>query len=124
MVTSTAFRFPHHRLDAYRVSLQLAASVHAVAAGIPRGRRSLADQMIRASQSTVLLIAEGANRIHSGDKRHRYALARGECGECAAALEMVQVLGIVQTDSTTQALVLADRVGCMLTKLVQRFGAS
>ena len=124
MTELSAFRFPHHRLDVYRVSLELAQLVSVVAGLIPRGRRSLADQMIRSSQSTVLLIAEGANRIHRGDKRHRYALARGECGECAAALEMVAILGLVTSGSIAEALSLAHRAGCMLTKLVQRFEGS
>ncbi|MCP4658585.1 MAG: four helix bundle protein, partial [bacterium] len=60
-------------------ALELVAAADRVAAAIPRGRRELADQLKRASTSTVLLIAEGANRRTAGDKRQRFAMARGEC---------------------------------------------
>ena len=39
--------FPHDRLDAYRVSLDLLERVHALCERIPRGYRSIADQMLR-----------------------------------------------------------------------------
>ena len=113
--------FPHHRLDAWRVSLEMAVLVRQLGDRIPRGHRSLADQMVRAAQSTVLLVAEGANRTGTGEKRQRFSLARGECGECAAALELAAALGLVPTEDAAAALALCGRVGAMLTRLVQRF---
>ncbi len=113
--------FPHHRLDAYRVALELAVGVRAIADRIPRGHRSLADQMQRASMSTVLLIAEGANRRGAGEKRHRFSLARGECAECAAAVELAAALGVTPDAEAKQAQLLAGRVAAMLTRLIQRW---
>lgn len=75
----------------------------------------------RAAGSTVLLIGEGANRFSQGQKRQRYAEARGECGEVAAALELLVVLELVPAADAQQALTLAGRVGAMLTRLLQRF---
>ena len=114
--------FPHHRLQAWATAADLAVACQRIAARIPRGQRSLADQLARASQSTALLIAEGANRMGMGEKRQRYSLARGECGECAAALELAQRLGLAPALEVAAALALADRVGAMLTRLVVRFG--
>jgi four helix bundle protein len=114
-------QFPHHRLDAYRVALQMAAAARQAADRIPRGHRSLADQMLRAAGSTVLLIAEGANRHSAPDKRHRFAMAQGECGECAAAVELSNVLALVPDNETDNVLRLAARVGAMLTQLIRRF---
>ncbi len=54
--------FPHERLDAYRVALTMATASKRVAAGIPRGHRSVADHMLRAAANVVLLLPEGANR--------------------------------------------------------------
>ncbi len=51
--------FPHQRLDAYVVALQLACQAKALADRVPRGHRTLADQLMRAAGSTVLNIAEG-----------------------------------------------------------------
>jgi len=89
---------------------------------IPRGHRNLADQMLRAAASTVLLISEGANRCSAADKRNRYAMARGECGECAAAVELSNVLSLVPDEDGAPVLQLAARVGAMLTQLIRRFG--
>ena len=113
--------FPHHRLDAYCVALDLVAAANRVAASIKRGQRPLADQLKRASTSTVLLIAEGANRRTAGDKRQRFAMARGECGECAAATEVAMTLGLVPHGEAQRVLDLAARVAAMLTRLIQRF---
>ena len=77
--------FPHERLDAYRVALELAGAARRLAAQIPRGHRSLADHLLRAATNTVLLLAEGANRRGAGEKRQRFVESRGECGEAAAA---------------------------------------
>ena len=114
--------FPHHRLDAYRVALELSIAVNDIAGRIPRGYRAIADQVSRASYSTVLLIGEGANRFGRGEKRHRFSLARGEVGECAAALELLLVLQVVPEAELRHAHELADRVAAMLTKLIKRFG--
>ncbi len=121
MASTIDTTFPHHRLDAYCVALDFVAAADRVAAPIPRGRRELADQLERASTSTVLLIAEGANRRTAGDKRQRFSMARGECGECAAATEIAMTLRLVPRDDAQRVLVLAARVAAMLTRLIQRF---
>jgi len=118
--TATAYPFPHHRLDAYVVALELARQSKALSDRVPRGYRSFADQLLRASGSTVLLIGEGANRYSAGQKRQRYSEARGEVGEVAAALELLCTLKLVPRAEADAALVLAGRVGAMLTRLVQR----
>ena len=54
-----AFPFPHNRLEVFLVSLEMAAQARQVADRIQRGHRSLADQLLRSSGSTVLLIPKG-----------------------------------------------------------------
>ena len=120
-MSDQAYPFDHQRLDVYRVALQLAQQSKGLADRVPRGYRSFADQLLRAAGSTVLLIGEGANRFSQGQKRQRYAEARGECGELAAALELLVVLELVPANDAQQALALAGRVGAMLTRLLQRF---
>ena len=113
--------FPHDRLDAYHVALDLLERVHALCERIPRGHRTLADQMLRAASSTLLQIAEGANRRARGDKRQRYSTARGEVGECAAAIEAAVALRLIPHSDAHAARCIAARVGAMLTGLVRRF---
>lgn len=121
MSDTPEFPFPHCRLDAYRVALELAGQAKRLADRVPRGYRSFADQLLRAAGSTVLLIGEGANRYSVGQKRQRYSEARGECGEVACALELLSTLGLVPAKEAATAHQLAARVAAMLTRLLQRF---
>ena len=123
MKFDTPHPFPHHRLDAFKVALELAVLCNQVAADIPRGHRPLADQLLRSSSAVPLLVAEGANRLTAAQKRQRFVEARGECGETAAAVELAAALGLVNCHDAQVALALAGRVGAMLTRLIQRFGA-
>ena len=120
-MSNSSIVFPHHRLDAYTVSIELAVAVRALAARMPRGNATLADQLTRASVSTVTNIAEGANRLGTGEKRQKFSIARGEVGECAACIELAAALGLVPAADAAAAMLLAGRVGAMLTRLIQRF---
>ena len=113
--------FPHHKLDAYSVSLEALVLARNLAERIPRGYGKVADQLKRAALGTVLGIAEGANRRTNADKRHRFEIARGECGESAAVAEAAAVLGLVPHADAHELLVLFGRVGAMLTRLIGRY---
>ena len=83
--------FAHDRLDVYELALDLAVLAKEISEQIPRGYRSLSDQLIRSGSGVVLLIAEGANRSSAAQKRQRFIEARGECGEAAATVELGSV---------------------------------
>jgi four helix bundle protein len=113
--------FPHQRLEAYRVALQLATTARQLSMAIPRGHRSVADHLLRAAANTVLLLAEGADRRSAGEKRQRFVESRAECGEVAAAAELAFVLGFATQAQAAEVQLLANRVAAMLTRLIQRF---
>ncbi len=113
-MTDNHTRFAHQRLDAYRVAVELYAGVERLAAELRPGYADLKDQVRRAAAATVRHIAEGANRWAPRDKAARFTLARAECGECEAALEMAQIAG----HSVGRLLHMADRVAAMLTGLI------
>ena len=119
-MTAHTNRFVHHRLDAYRVALDLFRGVEELAAGLPRGHADLRDQVRRAAAATVRHIAEGANRMHPRDKAARFIVARGECGECDAVLEVAHVLGLGSPARLRRLRQLADRVAAMLLGLIRR----
>ena len=114
------YAFGHHRLDVYRVGLQMAGSSRQLSDRVPRGYRKLAEQLLRAAGQTVLLIGEGANRYSAGQKRQRYSEARGEAGEVAAAAELLATLALVPQTDADAVIALAGRVAAMLTRLIQR----
>ncbi|MFQ5844651.1 MAG: four helix bundle protein [Planctomycetota bacterium] len=113
-------RFTHQRLDAYRVAIELFRGVEELAARFPRGHADLKDQLRRAAAATVRHIAEGANRMHHADKAARFLVARGECAECDAALEMAELSGVAASADVDQLRGFADRVAAMLLGLVRR----
>jgi four helix bundle protein len=112
--------FPHEKLDAYRVALELADASTQIAKRIPRGHRSVADHLLRAASNTVLLMAEGANRRGIALKRQRFVESRGESAEVAAAGDLLNMLGIVSRDESDHLKHLAGRVSAMHTRLIGR----
>jgi len=113
--------FPHHRLDAYHLSLEVAKEARRLADMVPIGHRKVADHLQRSGAAPVMLIAEGANRHSGGTKRQRFSEAGGEVGEAAAAAELLVVIGQIPEAQSRQFFVMADRLAAMLTRLVQRW---
>ena len=79
--------FQCERLDVYRVAVQFHRSL--VPLRNVRGAADLRDQLLRASESIALNIAEGAGRFSADDKRRFYRMACGSAMECAGALELL-----------------------------------
>ena len=90
-----------------------------IADKIPRGYSSLADQLRRASWSIPLNIAEGCGKNGVNDKKRFYAIARGSAMECAAIIDVCQVLNIDDVNAFKQGKELLIRIVSMLTKLCQ-----
>ena len=111
--------FPHQRLEVYRLAVELAVLARESCAQVPRNYRHLVDQLSRSSSAVVLLIAEGANRLSSPQKRQRFVEARGECGESAANVELLHGLGLVRRAECEAFQALAARIGQMLTALIR-----
>jgi four helix bundle protein len=112
--------FPHEKLDAYQVALEMAALAKKLAEQIPRGYRNIADHMLRAASNTVLLLAEGANRRGAGEKRQPFTESRGECGEVGAAGDLLLAYAIGSRAEAERLTRLASRVSAMLTRLTAR----
>jgi len=115
--------FPHHKLDAYRVAVEMTREAEGIASRLSGRHRRIADQLGRAALAVPLLIAEGAHRRTSAQKRQRFTEARGECAEVAAACELARVLGLGDALTTARVEILADRVCAMLTRLIARHSA-
>lgn len=115
-----SFHFTHYKLDAYRVSSELADLVMLLVKQVPRGHHKMVDQIVRAATAVEALIAEGANRYTPKQKRQRFVEARGEAGEVAAHLERLRRYQFISEPQLMVALGLADRVCAMLTGLIKR----
>ena len=120
MTHPTTTGFSHQRLDAFHVAMELAIGVERLAAALARGHADTKDQVRRAASATLRNITEGANRWSPRDKAARYVIARGECGECDGALELIARLRLAPAAEVRALRQLADRVGAMLTGLIKR----
>lgn len=79
------------RLDAY----VLAVEFDRLAFGLGL-KGALRNQLVRASASVALCVAEGSGRFAPRDKRHFYVMALGSARECAAVLDLARVRGLAE----------------------------
>ena len=62
-------------------------------------------------------IAQGAGRASEADGARHYAIARGSAMECAAIVDALHILGVVEPSQHTRAADLLQRLVAMLTKM-------
>ena len=86
---------------------------------VPRGYASLSDQLKRAAWSIPLNIAEGCGKRGINDKKRFYAIARGSAMECAAVIDVCQILKTDSEVALKDGKALLIRIVSMLTKLSQ-----
>jgi four helix bundle protein len=106
------------RLRVYHLAVTLADRVHR-ATQRSRCSRSLADQLLRSSESVVLNIAEGAADLTPRQKLNHFRIAQGSVLECAAGLDMLarRDRRLDVTIMRSDAIVIAR----MLSRLIERF---
>jgi four helix bundle protein len=107
---------PHHKLIVFGVTREMLVAVRD--ARIRDAK--LRDEALRAAKSVCCNCAEGAGRVSRADKARAFTIARGECVESAAAVEIAALLGDASAEDAHRVAVLADRVVAMLTKLIRR----
>jgi len=104
--------------DVYRVSLDACRAAAPISASLTA---ILKDQLLRASSSVVLNIAEGFGSSSRGVKRRHYDIARGSAVECIAVLDLASALGVGDEPGLAAARPLFTRAAMMLSKLEARF---
>ena len=77
----------------------------------------MADQLRRAALSVPLNIAEAAGRTSETDAARHYAIARGSAMECAAIIDALNLLSVMNQPEHDQAVDILARIVAMLTKL-------
>ena len=86
---------------------------------LPRGHATRADQLVRAAESVVRNIAEGAGRWSKADSSKHYKIARGEAMECAASLDVLKLRELVAQQRYDRGIELLEEVVAMLTKMIK-----
>lgn len=115
--TQQTSRLPHESLHAYQVAREVLAFVakhRSRFRGLPG---EIANHLERSAVSALLNIAEAAGRTASKDRKSRFAIARGEACETAAALEAAHLFGALETEEITNLRNLLGRLTKMLSRL-------
>jgi len=113
--------FDHEKLDAYRVSIEFIAWVHALLDELPRiGRPSAIKHLDESSTSVALNMAEGNGKRSIADRVRYLEIARGSALEYAACLDVLVVRKKLSSDTALAGKTMLVRVVSMLTKLIER----
>ena len=110
-------RMPHEKLLAYQKAIELFHQVQ----GLRVADAKLRDQIQRASKSVCLNIAEAVGRFSDADRKRVYSIARGECCEAAAAIDLARATGDCPPDRGRDAREAAGRLYALLTGLIRRY---
>ena len=111
--------FGHERLDVYRIAIEYVGWAYRYCEEL-KGHRNAKDQILRASQSIPLNIAEGNGKATDPDRRRFFEIARGSTLECAAIQDVLEVCGALSAQDNAESKKLLDRIAAMLTKLGKR----
>ena len=110
-------KFDHEKLDVYRVSLEFVAWAYQLCATFKGADRHARDQLLRASQSIPLNIAEGNGRRAGPDRRRFFEIARGSAFECASVVDVLHVCQTVTGEEADYGKKMLFRIVSMLSRM-------
>ena len=104
---------------AQQLAEEAAGKAARLVAATPRGLRSYADQVIRASGSVALNLAEGYGR-RGKDKQHHYTIAYASARETSSALRILTAAGAIESTACSEVEELLDRIRAMAWRLIHQ----
>jgi len=110
-------KLDHERLDVYQVSLDFAGWSYELAKRLKAIDRHARDQLLRASQSITLNIAEGCGKLPSPERRRFLQIAGGSARECGAILDILFRGRVIAEAEWKHGKELLVRIVAMLTRM-------
>jgi four helix bundle protein len=110
----------HEKLDVYRVSLVFTGWSYELCRHLSGLNRHARDQLLRASQSIPLNIAEGCGKIPMADRGRYMQIASGSARECGAILDVLGQNGVIDSHKVEEGKMLLVRIVSMLTRMIER----
>ncbi len=107
----------HEKLDVYRLSIEYVSWVYRISDTLNGIHRHARDQLLRASQSIPLNIAEGNAKSAQADRRRCFEIARCSVLECAAIKDVLVVGDALPVEESRRRKKELDRIAAMLSKL-------
>jgi four helix bundle protein len=110
----------YRKLDAWNVAMEMVDAIYGLTVKFPDIERfGLISQLQRSAVSVPANIAEGSGRSARGDLQQHLAIARGSLFEVQTLLEIAVRRDYITRQQVKAAWLLSDRVGKMLTKMLQ-----
>ena len=110
----------YRELEVWRVAVDLVEQCYRATKPFPKEELfGLTSQLRRAAVSIPANIAEGYGRLHAKEYLNHLSIARGSLKELETHLIICQGIGLLDQPTAEPLLAVADRVGQMLTKLIQ-----
>lgn len=112
-------KFDHEKLDVYQVSLEFVAWAFELSQELTGLHRHARDQLLRASQSILLNIAEGNGKRSPAERRRFFEFARGSAQESAATIDVLIACHVVTQEEAREGKQMLLRIVSMLTKMTE-----
>ena len=109
--------FSHEKLDVYQVSLEFVSWSYKLSKQLKGSDRHAKDQLIRASQSIPLNIAEGNGKRSIADRSRFFQFSCGSALECSAILDVLLKCEVIAKGEVKLGKNLLLRIVAMLTKM-------
>jgi four helix bundle protein len=110
----------YRELEVWRVAIDLVEQCYRVTRPFTKDEHfGLTSQIRRAAVSIPANIAEGYGRLHPKEYLNHLSIARGSLKELETHLVITQRVGLLDSPTAEPLFTLADRIGQMLTKLIQ-----
>ena len=112
--------FGHEKFGAYQYSIRFAALTAQIIERLPEGHGKLIDQLRRAAISVSFNIAEGYGKNTESQKCHCYSIVCGEAMECAAIMDILECMHMIDSKNAKQAKDLLENVVAILSSVCKK----
>lgn len=112
--------FDYERLKVFDVAVEVYASCSGMVRRLPWQHRHLARQLLRASSSIVLNLAEGCSEFSRPEKRRFFRMSLRSAGECGATIALLTRVGAVDANAASRTRADLLKVMAMVTGLIKR----
>jgi four helix bundle protein len=111
-------RFEFQKLDVYKKSQQFYIQNKGL---VKSGEldKYIQDQLLRASHSVVLNIAEGSGRSTSPDRKKFFIISRASVFECVAILDLLAIEGTIIKSEYDKSISTAEDISKMLYFMIR-----
>ena len=110
----------HEGLEVYQVARELSREICNIRKRIRPGHADMVDQVLRATASIPLNIAEGNGERFPGRRAYFFRVARASATELGAALDHMVDMDLLKVSDIHAAKALLVRIVSMLTRLTAK----